>query len=136
MKSFFSTAGLAQASSRRPWWTIGFWVAALVLSFVIMGTLGLKTTTEFTFTNDPESQAGANILEDAGLIDNNPTDETIVVHSETSTVDDPAFQAKVEAVTAAVRGLDGVVVPDTVVNYYELSANPETAAAADGLVSE
>ncbi|MBA3379781.1 MAG: MMPL family transporter [Chloroflexia bacterium] len=136
MKSFFSTAGMAEASSRRPWWTIGAWVAALVLSFVIMGTLGLKTTTEFTFTNDPESQAGANILEGAGLIDDSPTDETIVVHSETSTVDDPAFQAKVEEITATVRGMDGVVVPDTVVNYYELSANSETAAMAEGLVSD
>jgi RND superfamily putative drug exporter len=135
MSNTFSTAGLAQASARRPWWTIGAWVVALLVAGVIMGTLGLKTTTEFTFTNNPESQAGATILEDAGLVDNNPTDETIVIRAESGTVDDPAFQARVEEVTAAMRGMDGVVIPETVVNYYELSANPETEAAAQGLVN-
>ncbi len=135
MKSFFSTSGLAQASARRPWWTIGAWVAVLVLAVVIMITPGLKTTTEFTFTNDPESQAGANVLEEAGLIDENPTDETIVVRAESGNVDDPAFQARVEEITATLRGMDGVVDPETVVNYYELSANPETEAAANGLVN-
>jgi len=135
MKTFVSTSGLAQSSARRPWWTVGAWVAAIVLAVVIMGTLGLKTTTEFTFTNNPEAQAGADVLEDAGLIDNNPTDETIVVRAESGTVDDAAFQSRVEEITSTLRGMEGVVVPETVVNYYELSANPETAEAANGLVS-
>ena len=135
MKSFFSTAGLAQASSCRPWWTIGFWIVAIVLSFVVMGTLGVRTTSEINFINNPEAQAGLTLLEEAGLVDDNPTDETVVIRAESGTVDDPAYQARVEEITATLRGLDGVVVPDTVVNYYELSANPETAAMADGLVS-
>jgi uncharacterized membrane protein YdfJ with MMPL/SSD domain len=136
MKSFFSTSGLAQSSARRPWWTIGAWVAGLVLAVVIMGSLGLKTTTEFSFTNNPEAQAGANVLEEAGLIDDNPTDETVVIRSDNgTTVDDPAFQSRVEEITAILRDMEGVVIPDTVMNYYELSANPETANAANGLVN-
>jgi len=131
----FSTAGLARSSARRPWWTVGAWTVALVLAVAIMGSLGLKTTTEFSFTNNPESQAGADVLEEAGLIDDNPTDETIVIRAESGTVDDPAFRSRVEEVTATLRGMDGVVIPETVVNYYELSANPETAEAANGLVS-
>ena len=110
---------------------MGAWVAAIVVAIVILGTLGLKTTTEFTFTNNPESQAGLQVLEDAGLVDNNPTDETSWSRPS-GTVDDPAFQAKVEQITADLRGHEDVVVPETVVNYYELSANPATAEAADG----
>jgi RND superfamily putative drug exporter len=135
MKPTFSTAGLAEASARHPWRTVGAWVAAIVVAIVILGTLGLKTTTEFTFTNNPESQAGLKVLEDAGLVDNNPTDETVVIQSASGTVDDPAFQARVEEITATLRGMEGVVIPETVVNYYELSANPETEAAAQGLVN-
>ena len=135
MNTSLSTAGLARASARRPWWTIGGWVAALMLAIAIMATFGLKTTTEFSFTNNPEAQAGADVLEDAGLIDDNPTDETIVVRAEGATVDDAAFQSRVEEVTASLRGMEGVVIPETVVNYYELSANPETVDAANGLVS-
>ena len=68
MRSMFSPAGLAEASSRRPWVAIGAWIVAIVIAVGILGTLGLKTTTEFTFTNDPESQAGLRLLEDAGLV--------------------------------------------------------------------
>ena len=133
--SSFSTAGLARSSAGRPWLTIGAWIAVLIAAVVITGTIGLKTTNEFTFTNNPESQAGLTVLEDAGLVDGNPTDETVVLRAESGTVDDPAFRSRVEEVTASLRGMEGVVLPETVVNYYELSANPETAAAANGLVS-
>jgi RND superfamily putative drug exporter len=136
MNRSLSPGGLARIAARRPWWTIGAWVVALVLAIGIMGTLGLKTTTEFTFTNNPDSQAGLEVLEDAGLVDSDPTDETVVIRAEDGkTVDDPAFQARVEEITAALRGMEGVVVPETVVNYYELNGNPETAPAAQGLVN-
>ena len=136
MKSLFSPGRLARASSRRPWRTIAVWLSVLVLAFAILGSLGLKTTTEFSFTNNPESQAGARVLEDAGLIDDSPTDETVVIQAEGATVDDPAFRSRVEEITGALRGMEGVVDPASVVNYYELSASPQTAEAAKGLVSE
>jgi RND superfamily putative drug exporter len=136
MSSFFSTAGLAKSSAAKPWRTIGIWVVILVLSFAATGILGDQTTTEINFTDNPESQAGLDLLTDAGLADDNPTDETLIVHADNGTVDDAAFKAKVEEVTAALRAMPDIVIPDTVTNFYELSANPATAAGAAGLVSE
>lgn len=135
MKRTLSVAGLARASAHRPWWTLSAWLVMLVLAIGAMATLGGSTTTEFRFVNNPEAQAGLEVLEEAGLVDADPTDETIIVRSSTGTVDDPAFQSKVEEVTATLRGMTGVVVPEAVTNYYELNANPETAEAATGLVS-
>jgi RND superfamily putative drug exporter len=108
----------------------------MIVAVVIMGSLGMKTTTEFTFTNDPEAQTGATLLEDAGLVDSDPTDETIVVHSDTLTVSDPAFQERVEAITADLRGIPDVVATDSVMNYFELNADPATANVAASIVSE
>jgi RND superfamily putative drug exporter len=132
----FSTANLARSSAAHPWRTIGIWVVILVLSFVTMGILGDQTTTEINFTDDPESQVGLELLTDAGLADDNPTDETLIVHAESGTVDDAAFRTRVEEITNALRNMPGIVVPETVTNFYELSANEATAAVAPGLVSE
>jgi len=107
----------------------------LVAALVTAGRLGDSTTSEVNFVNSPEAQTGLTVLENAGLIDDNPTDETIVVHAENATVDDAAFQTRVQEITDTLRGMDGVVIPETVLNYYELSANPQTAEAAAGLVS-
>src|SRR5690606_11088850 len=63
-------------------------------------------------------------------------DETVIVQAESATVDDAAYREHVERVTADLRGMEGIVEPETVTNFYELSANPETAEMAAGLVSE
>lgn len=130
-----STTRLAQLSARRPWWTVGTWVAVMILAVVVTGTIGMSTTNGFTFTNDPEAQTGATLLEDAGLVESDPTDETVVVHSDTLTVSDPAFQQRVESLTAELRSMPDVVATDTVTNYYELMADPSTAGAAGAVVS-
>src|SRR5918995_3801363 len=131
-----STSDLARISAAHPWRVLAVWILALVLAVATMGVLGDSTTTEMRFTNNPEAQQGMDILERAGLDDNNPTDETVIVQAKIATVDDPAYREHVQQVTADLRALKGVVVSDTVVNYYELSANSETAAMAEGLVSE
>jgi putative drug exporter of the RND superfamily len=133
--TFPSTADLARMSAARPWRVVAAWVLVLVLAIATMGLLGTTTTTEMRFTNSPEAQTGMDVLARAGLDDTNPTDETVIVQAATLTVDDAAYREHVERVTSAVRALDGVVLPDTVVTYYELSASPDTAAMADGLVS-
>lgn len=133
--SAFSTSNLARSSARRPWWTIGGWLVALAVALAATGLLGMTTTSEVDFVNSPEAQTGLTVLEEAGLIDDNPTDETIVVQAESGTVDDAAFQTRVQGITDTLRGMNGVVIPESVVNYYELSANPQTAEAAKGLVS-
>ncbi len=130
------TARLARISAARPWRMVAAWVFVLVLAIVVMGVIGTNTTSEIRFTNDPESQHGSEVLADAGLDDNNPTDETVIVQAESATVDDAAYREHVERVTADLRGMEGIVEPETVTNFYELSANPETAEMAAGLVSE
>ncbi|PKB82353.1 MAG: hypothetical protein BZY88_04565 [SAR202 cluster bacterium Io17-Chloro-G9] len=54
-----SPEGLARRSARRPWITVGIWVAVLVVAFLLVGSLledGL--TTKFVFTGSPEAQRG------------------------------------------------------------------------------
>ena len=129
------TARLARASALHPWRVVGAWVLVLVASIVIMGVIGTNTTTEIRFTNDPESQHGMEVLEAAGLDDNSPTDETVIIQSEGTTIDDASYREHVEAVTAELRAMEGIVEPESVTNYYELAANPETAPMAEGLLS-
>ncbi len=130
------TARLARISATHPWRVVAAWILVLVLAVGTMGVLGDATTTEIRFTNSPEAQTGMDVLEKAGLDDNNPTDETVIIQAKSGTVDDAAYREQVEKVTSALRGMDGVVIPDSVVNYYELSANPATAAMAEGMVSK
>ena len=135
MSFSLSPADLARSSAKRPWWVVVSWIVLVAVAIGLMGSIGLKTTNDFSFTNNPESQAGLQILEDAGLINSDPTDETVIVQSESATVDDPAFQEQVTTIVNGLRAMDGVVVPESVVSYYELAANPETAQAAEGMVS-
>jgi RND superfamily putative drug exporter len=130
-----STADLARVSAAHPWRVVTAWVLVLVVAIATMGVLGTRTTSDISFTNSPEAQTGMDILDKAGLSDDNPTDETVIVKSDGATVDDAAFRERVEAVTADLRNMPDVVIPDTVVNYYELSADPKTADMAKGMVS-
>lgn len=125
MPSWLSTMGLARASARRPWLVVAVWFVAVVLAAggAALG-LGDVITTEATFVNRPESLKGLELL-DRGFQD--PAEEqeetnwreTIVVRSQTLTVDDPAFQQRVEQLTADLRSLSGVVDPQQTVNVYE-----------------
>ena len=55
MKLNLSTEGLARASARRPWTTIGVWIVVIVAALGINVTLLADAmTTEFAFTNEPE----------------------------------------------------------------------------------
>ena len=133
MASMVSTAGLARASARRPWSVVGVWALVLVAAIAAQGILGDSTTTEFNFTNDPEAVRGLNLIEDSGLRGGDPVRETVIVRSDDNTVDDQAFRARVEETTAALRARTDLVLPDSVVNYYEAQANG--APEAEGLVS-
>lgn len=60
-----STESVARASARRPWITIGIWLAIFVVSIVLVGSLledGL--TTKFVFTGNPEAKRGLDLQED------------------------------------------------------------------------
>jgi RND superfamily putative drug exporter len=133
MHSFnVSTQSLARVSARRPWRTIGIWLILLVLAGFAATGLSGALSTQSTLTNNPESVQADNLLKDRlrGGHDR-PVQETVLVRSTTGTVDDPAFRQFVEATTADLRGLTGVVAGAS--NYYEAAG--AGAPAANQLVS-
>jgi RND superfamily putative drug exporter len=135
MPSFLSTAGLARISARRPWVVLGAWVLVLVVAVGLMSRLSDALTTEANFTNEPEAVKGLEALEASGLQSEEIVlTETVVIQSETYTVDSPEFQQVVTETTATLRGMTEIVDPESVVNYYELTAAGAPQAA--GLVSE
>jgi putative drug exporter of the RND superfamily len=135
--SLFSTAGVSRASGKHPLRVIGAWILILVLAGVISSQwLGDVLTTEINFVDEPESVQGVNLIADRmGLED--PISETVIVHSDTLTVDDEAFAATVNQVVANLRGLPELVDLDSgvLVNYYEIREIPEAQAGAEQLVS-
>ena len=128
------TQYLARISAQRPLVMIGLWVLLVVISLAIIGRLlSSATTTELTLSGSFESAKATAALErlTGGPA---PITEVVIVQSETLTVDDPAFAAKVNEVFSEIIGLGDEVVADGAVNYYILSAiSPENAA---NLVSE
>ncbi|MDQ2683484.1 MAG: MMPL family transporter, partial [Chloroflexota bacterium] len=130
MRRMLSTTTLARASARHPWRTIGAWIAALAITMVLMVTfLGDALTTDVTtLTNNPESTQADNLIRDR-LGDANATiSEIAVVHSDTLTVDDPAFRAHVESLYGTLTGVgDGLV---TGLPHYYMSGE-ESLVSAD-----
>ncbi len=135
MSHMFSTTSLTRGSARHPWRTVLAWAVVFALAAGIMVLIGMKTTTDFEFVNEPESYAGLKTLEEAGLVRQEPNSETVIISSGNLTVDDPAFQAFADEVVATLRGMDTVVVPASVVSFYELKSEPSMEAMANTLVS-
>jgi RND superfamily putative drug exporter len=136
--SVFSTAGLARASARRPWIVVSTWIVIFALAIISTATgLGDALTTQAEFLSEPESVKGFDLLEERMSYED-PVTETIVVHSDSKTVDDPEFQQVVQNTVNSVRGLTDLVDPDPskTITYYEASQAPGGADAAAGLVSE
>ena len=128
-----SIQGLAQASARRPWVTVGAWVVALVLAVVVIGTLlGDALTTDDYFTNNPESDRANAILADRGWDFGATPSEMVIVRSSTLTVDDAEYQRFVESLFTDVKGSqreDDPEHPVGVVNYYQ--TGDESLVSAD-----
>jgi RND superfamily putative drug exporter len=117
MRRWLSTGALAERSARRPWLTIGAWAAALAAAVaLIVALLGGALTTEDSVTNTPESRA-AELLVEARMPSTDGENEMLVARSSTHSVDDPAFEARVEALLARLA---------------ELGATPVTSYYADG----
>ena len=123
MRFPLTTGRMANFSARRPWWVIGVWMAFIVLAAV--ATPGLKTALagdEMKFLNNPDSVQGQTLL--AEKMPGIPTassgaTETVLVHSDTSTIDDAQFQQVVQNTTAALAGKTGTVAQ--AYNYYPVS---------------
>lgn len=100
-----SSRRLAHASATHPWRAIGIWAAIFLVAIALIFTLlESALTTEFGFTNNPDSKRGDTLLEER-LRGPRAITEIILVRSETLTVDDAAFRTKVEEVFGRIEDL-------------------------------
>ncbi|MEL7563138.1 MMPL family transporter [Dehalogenimonas sp. 4OHTPN] len=127
-------SSLARASARRPWVTIGLWLASLAVSIgLIVTLLGSVLVTEVEVMDNPESRQADTLITDrlAQPIDpeaESTDDEMIIVRSATYTVDSAAYRAGVEKLFADLTALgDGVIKGG--VNYY--MTQDESLVSAD-----
>ncbi len=105
MADLLSTEGLARASARRPWLTVGIWAVLFVLAgFLIVRFLGSALTTNADITTNPESRQARTLIEQR-LRGPQRDNEIVIVQSQTATVDDPAFRSKVESLYRDITAL-------------------------------
>ena len=129
MKLNLSTEGIARASARHRWTTIGAWLAVLLVAMVLIGTLlGDALTTEVTLTNNPESVQADKLLRERLGESNNTIDEMAIVRSTTLTVDAPAYRSYVEQLYANLTALGEDVI--TGGTHYYLTGD-ESLVSAD-----
>ena len=109
--------GLARASSRRPWLTIGVWILLVAAAGVASSQLLANSLTQdANFTNRPES-VRAKDLADARLHRGDHDTEFVIVRSGSKSVDDPVFQAYVTDLQQRLVGLGPRVVAGAVTFY-------------------
>ena len=117
MASRLSTASLARMSARAPWRVVIVWVGVLVVFMGIAGTyLEDGLTTVFKITNNADSVVADDLLKDRLGRERQATD-IVIVRSEAVTVDDAAFQSKVEAIFGTLAGL-GTDKVQNPIHYY------------------
>ena len=118
---------LARVSARRPWLTIGAWVLLLVVAGALnVNLLESATTTELRLSPGFESEDTRRLLEERFPGTQQPR-EVVVIQSDSLTIDDPAFGAKVNGVFAAVAGLGTEVVAGGL--HYFLLPDPRFVSA-------
>ena len=103
-----STDAIARACADRPKRTIGAWVVAVLVSFVVIALLlGDALTSDGDVTSNPESKQAEALIHEGFPPEPTPS-EIVVVRSDRYTVDDPAFEAKVVALSERGEAL-GIV---------------------------
>ncbi len=118
MRSFVSTAGLAERCARRPWTTIAVWLLIAGLAAIAVSRLlGGALTNEMKFTGMPESQRSLDLLQ-SRLTGPQKFHEIVIVSSKSRTVDDPAFRQQVEALGSRIAAL-GPGVVEGAISYYQ-----------------
>ncbi len=114
------TEFLARVSSRKPLLTIALWLLVALVGGALSGSLlESGTTTEFRMGGGAESVRAARLLEDR-LRGPEPITETVIVQSESLTVDAPAFRERVETLYEEIiaLGSDQVTLGQ---HYYQLN---------------
>ena len=120
--SLFSPDRLARGSARHPWLTLGIWVLVIVAGGIAASQISFSPGFE---VRGSDSAKAEQVLEDK-VLGTPQAAETIVVQSDSKTVDDPQYRAFVESLTADLRGIEKTV--GSVTNYYE--------TGEEGLVSQ
>ena len=126
------TEFLARVSSRKPLLTIALWLLVALVGGALSGSLlDSATTTEFRMGSAVESQRAARLLEDR-LRGPKPIVETVIVQSESLTVDAPEFRERVETLYDEIiaLGSDRVTLGQ---HYYQL--NNEALVSPDRMTT-
>ena len=130
--SKISTEYLARISALHPWRVLGVWLLVFVVAFGILGGAvggGFTDalTPEFRQTNNAGSVEAQNLI-DEQLTGQATVPESILVRSQTFTVDDPEFEAAVEQLRSDVLATGPEIVTDAV-SFY--STGDENLVSAD-----
>ena len=113
-----SPQSLARVSSRRPWVTVGAWVAAVVVAGVLSaGLLGDALTTDMTYTNNTEAQRAEKVIEER-LRGPDQSMELVIVRSASVTVEGSAFRSFVEDLQRDVAAIGAPAVQGTL-SFFE-----------------
>ena len=117
MTQFLSPERLARMATNHPWIVLGAWVALLFGAMVSAASIGGVLTSEAeTYRASDSSRAEDLMIE--RIYGTEPVNETVVVHADFATTNDPAFQAVATEIVAGLRALPGL----EVTNYYETPA--------------
>jgi putative drug exporter of the RND superfamily len=94
-----STEGIARSCARHPKRTLAAWLAAMLVSFVVIALLlGDALTSDGDVTSSPESKQAEALIHESFPPQPTPS-EIVIVRSDRLTVDDPAFEAKVQSLS-------------------------------------
>ena len=107
-----NTESIAKASSRHPWRVVAAWFVILVTAGALSAAmLGDALTTDFAFTNQPESVRGEALVDERFQLPDQ-TPQTFIVRSDTFTIEDPEFQAVLAGMVEDLRALGPDVVAE------------------------
>ncbi|MGH2749215.1 MAG: MMPL family transporter [Actinomycetota bacterium] len=109
-----ATQRLVWASARRPWITVGLWIATVAVAGLLSAQfLEDALSTEIDFTNEPESKRAAELVEQRFGAEGET--EVFILSSEEAAVTDPSFERAVRSLqlSASDRGAEAVTYYDT-----------------------
>jgi putative drug exporter of the RND superfamily len=129
------TRRLATAAAQHPWRAIGAWIAAVIVSVVLMAFfLGNALTGEAEQLNNPESEQAYDLIGERVPPSRTGefTTDVVLIRSDDYTVDDALFVREVNNVIQRLRSTEGVAYVDN-----EPAATTDRAALIEvGLVDE
>ncbi len=104
------TERLARAAAAHPWRTIGAWIAAIVVAFVLVGALlGDGLTSESTVTNNPESMRAERLIGETQPLSAQAT-ELLVIRNDEISATASGNREKITPVFAPLNSIEGIAI--------------------------